>query len=115
LIAGLLSGVLGGLFAMSGPPVVIYFMQSEEDSDHYLATLSAYFVISGLSSVLIKAGAGFITVNVWAGFAIGLFGMALGAIIGKKTRQQIKPQLLKKIVYAIMAVSGVINIVTTLI
>ena len=115
LIAGLLSGILGGLFAMSGPPVVIYFMQSEEDSDHYLATLSAYFVISGMSSIFIKAGAGFITANVWAGFAIGLIGMALGAVIGKKTREQIKPQILKKTVYAIMAISGIINIVFSII
>ena len=114
LIAGLLSGILGGMFAMSGPPVVIYFMQSEEDSEHYLATLSAYFVISGVASVFIKAGAGFITQNVWAAFVIGLGGMLLGAVVGKRTRTHISSAALKKTVYAIMAISGIINIITSI-
>ena len=38
LIAGVISGIMDGMFSIGGPPVVIYYMQSEKDSDHYLAT-----------------------------------------------------------------------------
>jgi uncharacterized membrane protein YfcA len=115
LIAGLISGVMGGLFAIGGPPVVIYYMQSEENSDKYLATISAYFVFSGIITVALKAISGFITTNVLIGFAIGLVGMLIGSLIGKATRNKANSKMIKKAVYGVMAISGIINIITSLI
>ena len=115
LIAGVLSGVLEGMFAIGGPPAVIYFMQSEEDSDHYLATVSGYFVLLGVVSVSSKAISGFYTTNVWLALLFGVVGMIVGSLIGKKARDKANPKLIKKSVYAVMAVSGVINIITSII
>lgn len=114
LIAGLISGVMGGLFSIGGPPVVIYYMQSEEDTEGYLATISAYFVLSGVASVLMKALSGFMTGNVWWGLAVGVLGMAVGALFGKFTREKVKPNVIKKAVYAIMAISGLVNVIASL-
>ena len=115
LIAGIISGVMSGMFAIGGPPVVIYYLQSEKDTDAYLATISAYFVFSGMISVAAKASAGFITRNVWIGFAIGLVGMLVGSFIGKLTRDKADAKSIKKAVYAAMALSGIVNIITALI
>jgi len=115
IIAGVLSGIMGGIFAMSGPPVVVYFVQSEEDTNNYLATLSAYFIFADSISIITKASAGFITANVWLGFAAGFIGMVIGAVIGKRSRDKIKPNTLKKAVYALMAISGAMNIVMAII
>ena len=46
---------------------------------------------------------------------IGLVGLAAGALIGKKTRAKVKPAMIKKAVYAVMAVSGIVNIVTAVV
>ncbi len=115
LIAGTVSGLMSGMFAIGGPPVVIYFMQSEEDPEQYMATISTYFVLSGIVSVGMKAAAGFVTVPVWIGLAVGLLGMAAGSYVGKRTRDRIKPKMLKKVVYGFMAISGAVNVVTSLI
>jgi uncharacterized membrane protein YfcA len=114
IIAGLLSGIMGGMFAMSGPPAVIYYMQSEKDSKRYLATLSAYFVISNIYSIAIKAFSGFVTVNVLTGLITGVIGMEIGTIVGKTIFKRMNAQMLKKAVYGFMAVSGVVNIITSL-
>ena len=114
LIAGLLSGVLGGLFSIGGPPVVIYYLQSEEDTNHYMATLSSYFVLSGVTSISMKAASGFVTPTVLIGFAIGLFGMLAGSFLGKRIRNGVNPKALRKAVYGVMAVSGLINIFSSL-
>ena len=114
LIAGILSGIMGGMFSIGGPPVVIYFMQSEEDFDRYFATISAYFVFLGVVSVSTKAAAGFITISVWIALAISVLAMLIGAYIGKRTKDKIKPKIVKKVVYGFMAISGLINIVTSL-
>jgi uncharacterized membrane protein YfcA len=114
LIAGVLSGILGGMFAIGGPPVVIYYMQSEREPDRYMATISAYFVLSGIISIGTKAIAGFFTATVWLCSAVALVAMLLGSLAGKLTRSKINPTHLKKLVYGFMAVSGIINIVTAL-
>ena len=115
LIAGLLSGVMGGMFSMSGPPVVVYYMQSEKNSDNYLATISAYFVLSNVVSIGAKIGAGFASSLVWVAFAVGILGLAAGSFAGKLTRDRIKPSAIKRCVYGVMAVSGVVNIVTAIV
>jgi len=114
LIAGIASGVLNGMFSIGGPPVVIYYMQSEESSERYLATISAYFVFSGIISVATKLSAGFFTVQAWIAVAVGIAGMLHGAFVGKRTRDRIKPQMIKKAVYGFMAISGIFNVVTSL-
>lgn len=114
LIAGILSGLLGGMFSIGGPPVVIYFMQSEDDFDQYFATISAYFVFLGVISVATKAAAGFITEAVWIALAIGIPTMLIGSFVGKRMKDRINPDAIKKVVYGFMAISGLINIVTSL-
>lgn len=113
--AGIVSGIMGGMFAIGGPPVVIYFIQSEESSEKYVATISAYFVFSGIISVTSKVAAGFFTQNVMYGFLFGLIGMLTGVVAGKLTRDKIRSHLLKKLVYGFMAISGVINVVSSLV
>ena len=114
LIAGTVSGIMSGLFSIGGPPVVIYYMQSEEDTDRYLATISAYFVLSGIISVVMKAFSGFVTLNVLWGIVIGALGMAIGTLLGKRTRDKTNPEKIKKAVYGFMAISGLLNIFTSL-
>ena len=115
LIAGVVSGVMGGMFSIGGPPVVIYFLQSEKNTDHYLATISSYFVLSGVINVVTKAAKGFITPNVWISFALGFIAMALGALIGKIARDKCNSAIIKKAVYGFMALSGLVNIITSLV
>ena len=115
LIAGTISGVMSGLFSIGGPPVVIYYIQSEKSTDKYLSTISAYFLLSGVFSISMKAISGFVTTNVLFGFAIGLIGMLTGSFLGKRTRSKANPKMIKKAVYGVMAISGLINIITSLI
>jgi uncharacterized membrane protein YfcA len=115
LIAGVLSGIMNGMFSIGGPPVVIYFMQSEETPEDYASTISAFFFLSGILSVGSKAAAGFFTPTVWICLAVCLIGMLAGSFLGKKTRDGISPELIKKTVYGFMALSGLANIVTSLI
>lgn len=115
LIAGSISGILSGLFAMGGPPVVIYFMESEKDVKHYIATIQAYFLITNIFNTIIKASAGFVTANVLVFWCIGAVGMLAGIYFGNKVFCKLDAGLIKKLVYLMMAVSGIVNIVTSLI
>lgn len=112
-VAGAISGVMNGLFAMGGPPMVIYFMVSSKDMKDYLATIQMYFALSNIYTTAVKASAGYVTTEVWVFFGIALVSAMVGVGIGKKIFGYCKPNVLKKAVYGFMAISGVINIVTT--
>ena len=114
LTAGVLSGIMGGMFAIGGPPVVVYFLQSERDTRTYLPTISCYFVFSGAISIGVKAAAGFVTQTVWLCFAGGVLALACGTLIGRLMRSRIRPLLLKRIIYGFMAVSGIVNVINAL-
>ena len=113
-LAGGISGIMNGLFAMGGPPMVIYFMVSSKDMKDYLATIQMYFALSNIYTTAIKAAAGYVTRDVWIYFAITLIASLVGIFLGKKVFTKCKPAILKKAVYGFMAISGVINIVTIL-
>ncbi len=115
LIAGLISGIMSGMFAMGGPPVVIYFMQSEKDHQSYLATISSYFVFSGVIAIVSKAMAGFAGDGILICLLAGAIGMLAGTLFGKATRSRVKPRIIRRAVYAVMALSGVVNIVNSII
>ncbi|MGI6167503.1 MAG: sulfite exporter TauE/SafE family protein [Eubacteriales bacterium] len=114
LVSGGLSGILGGLFATGGPPVVLYFMESEKDVNRYFATIQAYFAITNLFSTTVKAASGFVTGSVLVFWLFGSAGMLAGIWAGKLVYGRLSADLIKKLVYAMMAASGAVNIVMAL-
>ncbi len=115
LLCGGLSGFMGGFFAMGGPPVVVYFLQSSPDKQVYLATIQMYFVITNIYSSGIKIARGLFTLEVGVLSACGIIGMLIGLYIGKKIFNKLNALTLRRVVYGFMAFSGVVNIVKALI
>jgi len=110
MIAGGLSGVLGGFFAMGGPPIVAYLLQTSESNDSYMAEVQTYFAITNLISTLIRMYAGVITLSVVRYWGIGLLALCVGTILGRGIFKYIDSKKLKLIIYFFMLVSGVLNL-----
>ena len=61
---GSVSGVMGGLFGMHGPPVVLYLVASEPDKDHYMGMIQTYAVITNVTMLAVRAYNGYVTPTV---------------------------------------------------
>ena len=105
---GLISGVTGGLFNVSGPPVIVYFLNSAKDTDEYTATIQGFFLASGVYLFINRAANGLMVSDAYLYFAIAFIALIPGAILGKKLKSKVKPEMLKKIVYIFMGLSGVV-------
>lgn len=105
---GVLSGMMGGLFGMQGPPAVLYFLAAAKDKDEYMALSQAYFLIGNLMMTLYRAQHGYLTAQVGYGWCIGVVAVIIAVWLGGKVFKRLSSQLLRKIVYAYMAVSGVL-------
>ena len=105
-IAGVISGLCGGLFSVNGPPMVLYFISVIEDKKTYLATLQAYFLINNLYLMTIRSVSGLMPTGVGISALFGLSGLLIGSFIGGKIFDKIDGKKLKKLVYIVMVVSG---------
>ncbi len=108
---GTLSGMMGGLFAMQGPPAVIYFMSASSDKREYIALTQWYFFSGNLMMSLFRARAGLVTPAVIEGWLVGVPAVLAGLWIGSKLFDRIRIELLRKLVYAFLCLSGVVAIV----
>lgn len=104
---GALSGIMGGAFAIPGPPVVLYSIGFFEDKREYIATLQAFFFLSNVFYALFRAQAGFFTEHTLFYWLLGLAGLAVGMWLGALCFERISGRMLKKVVYVMMIVSGV--------
>ncbi len=107
-IIGVIAGIMGGFFAMQGPPSVLYFLASCETKEKYIAHSQVYFALGNLMMTFFRAGNGFVTPMVGMAYGCGIFGVALGVFIGSKVFKKIPHKVLKKVVYVYMAISGII-------
>jgi len=112
LISGTLSGILGGFFSMSGPPIVVYLLSASEDNDSYLADIQTFFCITNIYSTIVRAINGLIQPQHFAWWAIGAAAMVGGIAVGKIVFSKLDGAMLKRVVYGVMAASGMIMLLT---
>jgi len=108
---GTLSGVMGGLFSMQGPPAVIYFISAAEGKKEYLALTQWYFLAGNICMTLFRAREGFFTPVVGEGFLLAVPAIATGLWFGSLVYRKLRVELLRKIIYAFLAVAGLLALV----
>lgn len=109
---GSVSGVMGGLFGMHGPPVVLYLISSEPDKDHYMGMIQTYAVITNITMVIVRAYTGYVTPAVGTAYLYGLAGLTVGVLAGNCAYKRIPNRLFTYVVYAYIGISGLIIFVT---
>ena len=115
LIAGGVSGLMGGMFNVSGPPMVAYMFNATTDKMEYTASLQVLFVVGGLSNVVSRALLGkLLPAAGWqslvACVAAGIVGSLIGGRVGVNFLKKLDRKQLSIGVYCVMAVSGIVNI-----
>lgn len=107
---GSISGIMGGMFAMPGPPIVLYCISTLEDKREYVTTLQAFSVVLNVFYTLFRTKAGFYSEDTWLCWVIGIGGAIIGSSLGTKCFEIISNRTLKLIVYGMMIISGLIAI-----
>jgi uncharacterized membrane protein YfcA len=110
--AGAASGVMGGLFGMHGPPVVLYLVASEPDKDHYMGMIQTYAFVTNLTMLAVRAWNGYVTPTVGTTYIYGLIGLAVGVLAGNWAYNRIPNRIFTYVVYAYIAFSGLIILLT---
>ena len=108
---GGISGVMGGMFAMPGPPIVLYCISNINGKLAYIATLQAFSFILNIFYTGFRAKVGFFGENTLLWWVVGLLGALIGTTIGTRLFGIISSEILKKVVYILLFISGVVAMI----
>lgn len=108
---GTLSGIMGGLFGMQGPPAVLYFLQITETKEQYTAMAQAYFLFGNLTMTVFRACNGFVTSTVLSAWCWGLPAVLAGTFLGNLVFNRLSLPALRRVVYIYIALSGIVALV----
>lgn len=103
---GIISGVLRTSTSMSGPPIVIHLQGKGMASPAFRATISAFFLTSGLLAMATFAVAGRFSLETWQACAAGLPGVVAGMVAGNHAFRHVDEARFRMLVIGLLLLSA---------
>lgn len=114
LTAGAIGGVMSALFSIGGPPMSLYYSFVFDDKEEYLGTIQTYFMLTNTYILFLRYRNGLMTPEVFRLSSVAVAGMILGTWLGKKVFDRIPAETVRRLIYIMMAVSGIVMIAETI-
>lgn len=115
VVCGGLSGITAGLFGIGGPLMALYFLAITDSKESYTGNLQGMFTCTCLCNTLTRISRGYYTLDLLPLTFLGLISIYIGKVIGLRLLDKMDPNLVRKIVYLFVGVSGVMTVVQNLV
>lgn len=113
-LAGFSTGLIGGAFSAGGPPTIIYTTLAGWSKDSIKATLSGFFLVTGIIIVASHAAKGITTVHVLRLFAMSLLWTLAGVVAGAYSYDRVDQALYLRIIHLALVVLGIMLVASSL-
>ena len=108
--AGLLSGLMGGVSGMTGPPVVLLGLKQRWPHTALRADLIGYFLILHFSIALVFRTGGLLDIDTIALSACSLPGIAVGFLAGVRLKRRVSERSYRSAALTLVAGAGVLAV-----
>lgn len=88
LAAGILSGTLGGLFALPGIPASIYLINASAEKEEYYAKMQAFLVVCGGYSIAVRTVQHMVSAQSLKYALAAALVVPIGSLLGQKIYQK---------------------------
>ena len=102
ILCGTFAGISGG------------FLAATQSREEYVANINVVFFVTNLWQSGVRAVNGILQPSMLLPIALGICGVLIGTLTGDKAASKINAELMKKLIYLFLALSGVISILETL-
>ena len=113
ILMGIISGLMGGLFAMQGPPAVLFFVACSKDKNEYTSLIQTYLLLGNIMMLCFRAHNGFLTPSVGYAWCYGIIAVLIGTWIGSKVFKRLSSDTVRKIVYIYLCISGIVSLTSS--
>lgn len=105
-LVGLCAGILGGMSAMFGPPMIAYLAGLGTDPDTFVKHMAILAFTASLTLLLVLGGSGVMSLTDLLVSAAAIVPIQLGMPLGRWLRRRIKPALFRRGVLVVLALGG---------
>ena len=105
-VAGLIGGLMGAFFAVSAPPLVLYYSATTEDKDNYTACLQVTLAIQTTAGVIGRGFMGMWPQEAWLLCVPAIIGVILGKFPGKWIYGKLNVADFKRLIHTFIGVLG---------
>jgi len=112
IITGFMSGVLNGSVSLSGPPVVLMFVNEGQEKETFRKNISGYFLTLNIFTIPSFFAKGLLTHEVITYSGIGIVALSIGAIIGVNVSEGIDELKFKRLVLMMIMGMGLMTIIS---
>ena len=110
--SGLLAGVGSGLFSVGGPMIAAYYLATSQTNEEYAGNMQGYFAVTNTVNIITRMSKGLYSAASILPILIGVAGVLLGKRAGIKVLEKMDAAALTRVVYAVIALSGVLTIIS---
>lgn len=110
-LSGGLGGIMGSMFGMGGPPIVIYLLSATSQTAAYIANLQVYFVCTNVYVAAIRYLHGMMNMQVLVYTGCGILGIYGGAKLGDLLFRRLDVKSLRRMVYVFMVAMGALLLI----
>lgn len=109
-LVGMVSGFLGATTSLSGPPLVLYYLNENAEKESFRANLTRYFLLGNISTLALSYGFGTLQPSsLWLPVLVSLPAMAFGVWAGDKLFCRLNPQVFRRLAISVISVSGLMT------
>jgi hypothetical protein len=105
-LVGFGSGVLGGMSAIFGPPMIAYLVSTGIEPNAFVKYMAILALTAAVTLVLVLGGSGAMSGGDFLMSAVALIPIQLGMPLGRWMRSRISPHLFRLLVLVVLAASG---------
>ena len=106
-ICGAVGGLMGSVFGVSVPPLVLYFSSNMSDKDSYTVPLQFTLAVQTAVCLAGRAAFGMWPENAWPFILAAVCGAVLGKFPGRLIYGRLDVEMLKRLIYIFIALLGV--------
>jgi uncharacterized protein len=105
-VVGIAAGVLGGMSAMFGPPMIAYLVGRGTDPDSFVKQMAIFAFTASLTMLLALGGSGSMSGTDMLVSAAAIVPIQAGMPLGRWLRRRTKPQWFRIAVLIVLALGG---------
>lgn len=106
--AGLLSGILGGASAMSGPPIVLLGLKQRWEHEGFRADLLCYFFLLHAMVAAVLGNVGILAGDTLTATVLAFPGVLVGYVAGMWLRRHVDGRMYRRLAIGLIVTGGVL-------
>ena len=107
VVAGGIGGFMGGLSALFGPPLIMYFASLRLDRDTFVGVISSIYLCCSVTLVVVFGSVGVMSGAQFAESTLACVPLLIGVWVGRRFRGRIDEELFRKLLLVALLAVGV--------